>query len=98
MPIFLFTFLRWRGYYKQTWHGWTRDAIQWNRIRQFVRLGAPAAAMILLEVTAFEVCVVFFVCLDFIVFIVCFILLFLFFQNINSQNVDCDGFCCMARQ
>jgi MATE family multidrug resistance protein len=54
LPLILIGWLKYRGYLKRIWFGWTRRALRWARIKEFVKFGAPAGGMIILEVGGFH--------------------------------------------
>jgi MATE family multidrug resistance protein len=54
LPLILIGWLKYRGYLKRTWFGFSRRALRWIRIKEFVKYGAPAGGMIILEVGGFH--------------------------------------------
>jgi MATE family multidrug resistance protein len=54
LPLILIGWLKYRGYLKRIWFGFSRRALRWARIKEFVKFGAPAGGMIILEVGGFH--------------------------------------------
>jgi MATE family multidrug resistance protein len=54
LPIVYLSWLKLRGYFARTWFGWTRRAIRWVRVKEYLRYGIPAGGMIILEVVSYH--------------------------------------------
>jgi MATE family multidrug resistance protein len=54
LPVVFLGWLKLRGHLKRSWFGWSRRAFGWVRVREYVRYGAPAGGMIILEVMSYH--------------------------------------------